>query len=212
MQPPKSLPSVTIADKPQLFMMIQTNWTLVKICSGTNRHKFEAICWLLLQTCQTDRQGHEFLPSRPSPLGKTYRWCSGPWSTSQLHWSFSGKQQNINHPKWIGLTARINFEIPVLLMQLHYYSFSTMICSCGTGQLRCGLCFPEVLSGRSWSRFLQPSWFPKVGVHHSNLGWGLAARWFWIFLQQDGCWVHQFSSVSVPLETNCSVSRRSLSV
>lgn len=38
----------------------------------------------------------------------------------------------------------------------------------------------------------------------------VAARSFWTFLQQDGCWVHQFSSVSVPLETNCSGSKWSL--
>lgn len=126
----------------------------IKTCSDTNRRKFEAVCWLLVQTCQNDRQGHEFLPSRPAPLGKTYRCCSGPWSTSHLHWLLSGKLQNINHPKWIGLTVRIGSKILILLMQLHCYSFSSMICSCGSGQLRCGLCFPVVLSVRSWSRFL----------------------------------------------------------
>lgn len=118
-------------------MVIQTRLdSPVKTYWGTNRHKFEEMCWLLLQTCQTDRQRHEFLPSRPSPLGKTYRWCSGPWSTSQLHWSFSGKKHNINHPKWIGHTARISSEILVLLMQLCYYSFSSMICSRGSGRLK----------------------------------------------------------------------------
>lgn len=152
MQPLKSLPSVTTADKPQLFMMIQTQLdSPIKTCSGANRHKFEALRWLLLQTCQTDRQGHEFLPSRPSPPGKTYRWCSGPWSASQLHWSFSGKQQSINHPKWKGLTARISSEILVLLMQLRYCSFSTVICSRGSGQLRCSVCF----SSRTFSQKLE---------------------------------------------------------
>ncbi len=194
-------------------MVIKTQLDLpVKTWSGTNRQEFEGICWLLFQMCQTYRQGHEFLPSRPSPLGKTHRWCSGPWSTSQLHWSFSGNKQNINHTKWIGLTARISSEILVLLMQLCYYSLSTMICSCGRDNWDVACAFQPYFQSEVGAGFCSLHGFPKVGVHHSNLGWGLTARWFWIFLQQDGCWVHQFSSVSVPPETNCSESRRSLSV
>lgn len=163
MCPPKSLPSVTISDKPLLFTTIRTQLSSpVKTRSGTNRHKFEAIYWMLPETGQTDRKGHEFLPSMPSPLGKPYRWCSGPWSTSQLHWSFSGKQQNINHPKWIDLIAGISSDMLVLLMQLRYYSFPAVICSCGVGTTEF-VCSPVVHSVRSWSRFLQPSWFQKGG-------------------------------------------------
>lgn len=81
---------------------------------------------------------------------------------------FLVKWQNINHPPWFGLNAWMTSEILVLLMQQHYYSFSAMICSCDSGQLRCGLSFPDIL--HKLEKVSVAVLVSKVGAHHSILG------------------------------------------